>query len=368
MAEPRDSTGQVVALEEGGEALRAPTALPRELIYFYLVAPVLLTPVLQRNIFELSPRNILRSVAGNYVPFLFIPVAVHLVHRFVLPRVWPRASTLLGRFAMHAGVSGIVAASVALVMHPFFLFISNGRTPKAGFLSSCVILTWMFILPALVVQELRDRAEAIGRRLSAERQATLRAQLEAIQSRTNPHFLFNALNTVASLVRDEPELAERTIEHLADFLRYALQSGRLQSVALGREIAMLEDYLEVQRARFGERLTYAIEVEPGLAELMLPPLLLQPLVENAVLHGVAGRAEGGSVRLAIRRGDQRIEFSIEDDGPGPGASTHRGSSTSLRDLERRLAILYGPGSALAIGSNDRGGFSVGFSIPERARA
>jgi two-component system, LytTR family, sensor histidine kinase AlgZ len=291
MIEPRDSSVPVSAPDDGDEDPRGPTTLPRELIYFYLVAPILLTPVFQRNIFELAPGSILRAVAGNFVPFLFIPIAIHLVHRFVLPRLWPPARTLLGRLAAHAIVSGLVAAGVAIALHPFFLLVSNGRTPRSGFLSSCVILTWMFILPALVVQELRDRAEAIGRRLAAARQATLRAQLEAIQSRTNPHFLFNALNTVASLVRDEPDLAERTIEHLADFLRYALQSGRLAAVPLGREIAMLEDYLEVQRARFGDRLAYTIEVEPGLAEVMLPPLLLQPLVENAVLHGVANGAD-----------------------------------------------------------------------------
>src|SRR3954468_14119410 len=123
MIEPRDST--VPAPDDGDEDPRGPTTLPRALFYFYPVAPILLTPVFQRNIFELAPRNILRSVAGNFVPFLFIPIAIHLVHRFVLPRLWPRARTLIGRLAAHAVVSGLVAAGIALVMHPFFLLVSN---------------------------------------------------------------------------------------------------------------------------------------------------------------------------------------------------------------------------------------------------
>src|SRR5262249_51673126 len=130
------------------------------------------------------------------------------------------------------------------------------------------------------------------------------------------------MNTIASLVRENPALAERTVERLADVLRYALTSSRQERVSLGDELAMLRDYLDIQRARFGDRLRYAFDVEPGLERLRVPPLLVQPLVENAVLHGVAARAEGGVIRLRVRRAAGRIEVRVEDDGPGPGLSPH----------------------------------------------
>jgi two-component system sensor histidine kinase AlgZ len=347
--------------------LAAPVGLPRELIYFYLVAPVLMAPVFRRDIFEHQARDILTQIAGNYVPFVAIPLALHAVYRFVVPRVPLPPLALWRRLAVHAGLSAVVASIVAVAMHRPFLIVSAGRTPLTGFAASCVILTWMFILPTLVVQELRDRTSAMERRLSAERQATLRAQLDAIQSRTNPHFLFNALNTIASLVRDDPDLAERTLERVSDLLRYALESVRLEAVPLGLELAMVTDYLEVQRARFGDGLTYGIRVQPGLQEQMLPPLLLQPLVENAVLHGVAGGA-GGRIRIEARRRGEKIELRVEDDGPGPGRSAHEGSSTGLRDLRQRLALLFGNDHSLAMRTNERGGCSVDMAVPSFDRA
>jgi two-component system, LytTR family, sensor histidine kinase AlgZ len=120
----------------------------------------------------------------------------------------------------------------------------------------------------------------------------------------------------------------------------------------------------VQRARFGDRLRYAIEVEPGLEAAKLPPFLLQTLVENAVLHGIAERPEGGAVRLVARRRGERVELRVDDDGPGPGASPHRGTGTSLDDLKRRLTLLYGDAAHFVTRGNELGGFTVEIAIPE----
>jgi two-component system sensor histidine kinase AlgZ len=226
-----------------------------------------------------------------------------------------------------------------------------------------VIITWGFLLPLVAVEDLRARAEAVERSLLEQRAAALKAQIEAIQSRTNPHFLFNAINTIASLIHDDPKLAEATLERLADILRYALESARLTSVPLARELQMLRDYLEVQQARFGARLQFDLCIEPGLEHLPIAPLLLQPLVENAVLHGVAGSARGGSVLINARKSGGRIEIRIEDNGPGPGASTHRGSGTSLLDLRRRIELLYGDLAELSTTSNRQGGYTALLSVP-----
>jgi two-component system sensor histidine kinase AlgZ len=347
----------------------ASARLPRELIFFYLAAPVVLAPLLQRNFFELSPRVMLVAIAGNAVPFLAIPPAIHAVYRFVMPGLLRRLRSLRGRVVSHVVASAATAVAASWIVHPLFMLFSNRGSSMTGYLASSVVITWAFLLPALVVQELRARAEASERRLQEQRQAALRAQLEAIQSRTNPHFLFNALNTVASLLRDQPAEAERTLERLADLLRYALQSASVEWVPLERELEMVRDYLEIQRARFGERLRYTVTVDPRLAEVPVPPLLLQPLAENAVLHGVAGRAGGGRVRVAaVRREDGAAQLLVEDDGPGPGASDHRGSGTSLNDLARRLRLIYGgEASPLTTRAGEDGGFTVEVLLPAGAR-
>jgi two-component system sensor histidine kinase AlgZ len=350
--------------EEREDRLPSPR-LPRELIYLYCVAPLFTSPLLSRDFWSLPLAAIPRAIAGNYVPFLFIPAAMHLLYRFVMPSLHGlfRVQRLPAWVALNAGATAVTAVTVALLIRPIMVLFSKKEPQALGFAVQCVIITWAFILPALIVQGLRDRAHEAERRLAEERQAALRAQIEAIQSRTNPHFLFNAMNTVANLIHEDPKLAERTLERLADILRYALRQSRLEEVPLEQEVAMLEDYLEVQRARFGDRLRYAIEIEPGLKAAKLPPFLLQPLVENAVLHGIAERPGGGAVRLVVKRRGGRVELRVDDDGPGPGASTRRGTGTSLDDLRRRLTLLYGDASHFATRANELGGFTVEIGIP-----
>ena len=240
---------------------------------------------------------------------------------------------------------------------------AEARPRFCSWIANCVVITWAFLLPALIVLELRARAHEVERCLLEERQAALKAQIEAISSRTNPHFLFNALNTVASLIHDDPKLAEATLERLSDLLRYALKSVQAEHVALGNELRMLDDYLEVQRARFGDRLRFRFDVESGLEKMPILPLLLQPLVENAVLHGISGRVRGGTVVLSARRHGDAVEFRVEDDGPGPDGSSHRGSGTSLGDLRQRIALVYGTLAELRTEANEQGGFTARLLVP-----
>lgn len=339
--------------------------LPRELIYLYLLAPIVSAPILIKELFELSASEALRAIAGGYLPFLLIPAVLHPFYAHAMPKIIGNLKSAIPRFVLHAIMSALIAVSVAAVIKPIHdrYFCVGPTIQLTQWLLTCVVITWSFLLPGLIVQELRARAHATERRALEERQAALRAQIEAIQSRTNPHFLFNALNTIASLIPENAKLAETTLERLADILRYALQSSRLSEVALSDELRMLEDYLGVQKARFGERLQYSIEIEPGLEAVKLPPLLLQPLVENAVLHGVAERRAGGRVRLRVARHEGRVEVRVDDDGPGPGSSTHKGSGTSLEDLRARLRLLYGPLGDLLTEKNALGGFTARLILP-----
>jgi two-component system sensor histidine kinase AlgZ len=337
--------------------------LPRELFFVYPLAPILVAPLLHPGFFDQPVVGMLMDIGGDAVPFVTIPAGIHVAYRFVMPRLSARVQSLTARLFLHAVATALIAVAVAVPTRPMRLLFFPEMPPMASFLVRSVVVTWTLVLPALLVQELRARADDAQRRLLEQKQAALRAELEALRSRINPHFLFNSMNTVASLIQDDPQLAERTLERLAGLLHYALRGSRLEDVTLGREVEMLRDYLEIQRARFGDRLRYSIEVEPGLEALEVPPVLLQPLVENAVLHGIAGRSEGGHLLFTARRRDGWVELRIDDDGPGPGASAHRGSGTSLDDIKRRLELVYGEAGLLMTRRNALGGFTVEIAVP-----
>lgn len=331
---------------------------PAELFFFYLVAPVLFAPVLERSFFTFDAWTQLGIVAENYLPFFCIPGILHAVYKWAVPRV-PPLRRLPARMAFHAAIGAAVAILTSLAVRPLMALAHEGHGPPAvGFAASCVVITWTLLIPALMVQELRTS------RLGAE-QAALRAQLEALKSRTLPHFLFNALNTIASLIPEQPALAEALLERMAGILRYALRSARQETVTLQEEIAMAEDYLEVQRARFGDRLKYHVEIDPDARGVLLPPLVLQPLVENAVLHGIAPRIEGGTVQLFARAHGGLLAVRVEDEGVDghPSAAKHRGTGTSLDDLRTRLELLYGERCSLELSPNARGGFTASLSLP-----
>jgi two-component system sensor histidine kinase AlgZ len=235
---------------------------------------------------------------------------------------------------------------------------------RTGFAVVCVALSAVFMFPALVVQTLRKRVRASELSAMAAKQAALEAQLAALQARTNPHFFFNSVNTVAALIPDDPVLAERTLERLADLFRYALDSSRTRTVPLAKEIAMVRDYLAIQGARFGSRLRSEVTLDPEAAEVALPPLLLQPLVENAILHGV-GERKHGAVAVSARRDADRVVIEVRDDGPGVGASRHHGTGTSVEDLAARIRLHYGERGVLALEDAPAGGCVARLELPVR---
>jgi two-component sensor histidine kinase len=333
------------------------------LFYLYALGPLLTAPMLVPGFFAMDRKSQLVHVLGSAMPFLGIPAVLHSLYAWAIPPVFARFGLGRGPLPLHAALGAAVAVSVGLVVSRFDQACHPKGAPLAPWLLTCIAFTWSFLLPTLLMKGLRERAHEAEHRMLEEQKAALKAQIEAIQSRTNPHFLFNALNTIASLIPEDPRLAEATLERLADLLRYALENAQQEQVSLEREIAMLTDYLEVQKARFGSRLAFSLEVEEQLRDLRIPPLLLQPLVENAVLHGVAGSRRGGSVTLRARRGPNAVEIRIDDDGPGPGGSAHKGSGTSLADLGRRIMLVYGPLARLVTERNESGGFSARIEIP-----
>jgi two-component system sensor histidine kinase AlgZ len=225
-----------------------------------------------------------------------------------------------------------------------------------------MVVTWLVTIPALVVQRLRNRAARLARMALAQRRAALTAQLDAIRARTNPHFFFNTINTIAGLIPEDPQLAERTLERLADLFRYALESDRYKTVRLAREIEMVRDYLAIQTTRFGERLVIDVALDPAAADVEVPPLLLQPIVENAILHGLGTRPRG-RVEVTVRREGDRVVVDVIDDGPGPGGSSHRGTQHSVQDLRERVVLLWGERGAFDLTAAPGGGCLARLMLP-----
>jgi LytS/YehU family sensor histidine kinase len=170
---------------------------------------------------------------------------------------------------------------------------------------------------------------------------TLEARLNALAAELHPHFLFNALNNLAELVHHDPARTEAVLLHLSSLLQATLTTSRQRTVPLAEELQLLDDYLAIQRMRFEDRLQVTSHIEPSVITARVPPMLLQPLVENAVVHGIESRVGASQLHITIRANAGMVEVEVDDDGPGPGGSAHRGTGTGLRNVRGRLSALYG---------------------------
>jgi two-component system, LytTR family, sensor kinase len=183
-----------------------------------------------------------------------------------------------------------------------------------------------------------------------------RAQLAALRRQMEPHFMFNTLNSIAGLVRDQRnDAAVSMIVGLSEFLRRASEDSHRSQVTLAEEVEYLKRYLDLQKVRFGERLQVSVDIPPELSQAQVPNLLLQPLVENAIKHGVAKRVTGGVIRVAGARSNGNLCLSVYNDGPNLPADwqgMHNG--IGIDNLRTRLRILHGSESELQLRNTDTG--------------
>ena len=196
------------------------------------------------------------------------------------------------------------------------------------------------------------------------------ARLNALRMQLDPHFLFNALNTISSQVEREPRLTRQMIEHLGDLLRLSLENKDRQEVALAEEIAFLDHYLAIQQIRFGDRLKFESRVDPKLRYTLVPGLILQPLVENAIRHGISVRASGGSVVFSARELGDQLELRVADDGVGlpQGWSLESSPGLGLTVTRERILGLYGSAGRMAVRRLRSGGTEAVILLPLRFAA
>ena len=213
----------------------------------------------------------------------------------------------------------------------------GGQLPRSGEVN----LYLRHALIALIMSALLLRYFYLQSQWRRQEQAELRARIESLQARIRPHFLFNTLNSAIALVRAEPAQAEALLEDLSDLFRHALvEQG--ETATLGEEIQLAQRYLAIEQVRFGERLRVQWLLDPNADGAHLPPLLLQPLVENAVKHGVEPSRHGGKLRIATQRRGDRVVVRITNTLPAPheGSTSTRGHGIALDNVRARLALLH----------------------------
>ena len=213
----------------------------------------------------------------------------------------------------------------------------------------------------------RERASATLEVRAAALEANMHeARLNALRMELNPHFLFNALNAISGLVRRRDETkAVEMLASLGELLRLTLEREVGHEVSLGRELELLDLYLDIERTRFSDRLRVEVDIEPAARDALVPSFVLQPLVENAVRHGIAKSADRGWIRIAARVADHHLDIEIADTGPGI-ADAPPGEGVGLRNTRARLSQLYGSSAVLRLDRGPAGGTIARLSLPAHA--
>ncbi len=265
---------------------------------------------------------------------------------------------------------GIFLASRLMVAGINYYFAGDPipGTFQWKYYGNAIFLGWLFLLALFLLknwQDLRDAARQSLLRAEELEKERLQALLTKLKDQMNPHFLFNTLNTVAALIPADPSKAEKVVVKLSALYQGILSAASKTSHSLQEELEFCRNYLDIEQVRFGSRLSAEFEVGEGFepAKVQVPVLLLQPMVENAVKHGLSPRASGG--RIWIRAGLQNgyLAVTVEDDGVGFGQSPYKGSGTALENTRKRLELGYGPEGILEISSRDGGGTIITLRMP-----
>ena len=304
---------------------------------------------------------------------LLAPVVFYLARRFPVER--PQA----GRNLLIHVLFGTLTAS----LHGFIYFLMEWGTSELDDASlsrgqlAMLYTTKNLVFGVLVYGSLVSLSHGIEyyrRYKERELRATQllaqlsRAELEVLKMQLQPHFLFNTLHAISALIRPDPDAADRIITRLGDLLRMSLQSNGMQEVPLRAELDFVEKYADIQRTRFRDRLSIRVEADAAALDAMVPSLILQPLVENSIRHGVEAREQAARITVdAERRGD-RLRLSVTDNGPGfPDyvLTPLPGRGLGLANTRARLAALYGEDGRLTVATAPGGGALVTLDLPFR---
>lgn len=320
--------------------------------------------------------SLLRSLAQWWAWGLVAPLIV------AIDRLLPSSDRQLSRrILLHVLLSVPVTAAYVYVFAALLALVGleSWRTavdPHTLLAALRGMFLWSWLVYWLIVGAWQAY-QYYGRYLSSElrmerlERRFMEARLNVLRMQLDPHFLFNALNTISSQVERDPRLARAMIEHLGDLLRLSLESRDRQEIPLAEELAFLDHYLAIQRIRFGDHLKIETDIDPGVKYALVPSLLLQPLVENAIRHGLSPRSSGGTIVVSARRSSGHLEIRVLDDGVGlpPGWALERSQGLGLTLTRDRIAGLHADdASQFVVRRRPAGGTEVAIRLPLNAGA
>lgn len=313
-----------------------------------------------------------------YPVALLAPACLWLAARFRLER-----ERWLPMLAIHMGINLAFHVCLTLISLPLsqliwrepifsVRFLQNLHHRLIGQLPADVIFYWTIVGAGYAFEYYRRYREQQLQAARLELRTTqletqlVQAQLQALKMQLHPHFLFNTLHAISALMDDDVKGARRMIARLSELLRLTLESAGQQEVSLRQELDALERYLEIEQIRFQDRLTVKLAVAPETLDASVPNLVLQPLVENAVRHGIAPRSAAGRIEIRTERRDGMIELQVIDDGPGLQMGEEQfKEGIGLANTRARLRQLYGDDHRIEIRDAEAGGLIVSLSIPFR---
>jgi len=295
--------------------------------------------------------------------WLLTPLVVWLARRFPLDDADPRRTAVVHGFA-----SMLVPAAYLTVCH-YLVLVPLGpvpyRPPTLGLSIGANMpqefLTYCFVVAAAHLWGLQEKRQERDLRDARLRAQLVDAELMALRMQLQPHFLFNALNSISALVREDPDAADRMLARLGDLLRLTLESGDRPVVPLRQEVEILKHYLAIEEVRFADRLSVSLSIEPELLEALVPSLILQPLVENAIRHGVARSGASARIEVAARMENGALQLSVRNDGPALLRPIAEG--LGIRNTRARLEQLYGSEQALEMADDPKGGVRTRIRLP-----
>lgn len=317
--------------------------------------------------------NIVFSMCIGYSAFLLINGSVYLIwgarrpYRplyYLLCLAAAPIAFFIG-IGLGALIYGYPLKSISAYRNPF------GAGTFIFTIVVCLVVTWFFWNKGKVA-ELTAAAEAEKARTAAIEKQAMQAQLQLLQAQIEPHMLFNTLANLQTLISMDPNQAQHMLDQLIQYLRATLNSSRADQTSLQQEFALIKSYLELMSIRMGRRLGYTLDLPEALRGLTIPPMLLQPLVENAIKHGVEPKMEGGSIVVTARQKEGILYLEVADTGLGlpfdyPGIQDDAGDGRSGRignaNVRDRILAIYGPGAAFTLESNQPGGVVARLSLP-----
>jgi signal transduction histidine kinase len=319
---------------------------------------------------QISWKRILSGyLADFYLWGMLSPLIFLLARRFELRKNFPR------NVLIHLGASVVLSGFVISAASPlvwYLGYVNTTRNPtlailwrnnafSAYYFHQGLTIYWTTLVVAHALYYYRGlrKGEAQTAKLTAQ---LAQAQLQALKMQIHPHFLFNTLNSIAALLHKDVEAADRMIARLGDFLRLTLKSSDAQIVDFEQELEFLKCYLDIEHIRFQDRLTVELDIDSHALTAMVPNLILQPIVENAVRHGVARQTNPGHITIRARREGERLIMRVEDNGPGLKVNSN-GSGIGISNTRARLEQFYGSDFSFQIANSNERGACVTLDVP-----